>query len=285
MATPGLRVYDALIQFYSRSVVLDRVLDQLQNLPKDASWVALHGSAAQGALLVSRIGTLESALLRDVPVDALTGFLGDCEIQQFKTRREILQQGEVGSHAYLILSGAIEVNFLDINGNSILAHLARPGEVMGEIEIFSGKTCAATCTAIAGSTLAQFTAATLMKHVGADLLLRNFAAIAHDRLMRDNQQQSLAMFYTAENRIRVCLLSLTSPAQPETRISQAHLATFTGCSRQTVNMTLAQLRDAGLVSIGRGKITVLDRDRLVSSDLEFDKIVRPPQPRSRLASA
>lgn len=260
---------------------MDRVLDQLRKMPKDASWAALHGSATQGALLVSRIGTIDPALLRGVPQDALTGFLGDCVIQHITTRREVLHQGEPGAYAYLILSGAIEVNFLDINGNAILAHLARPGEVMGEIEIFSGKTCAATCVAVAGSTLAQFTAVTLMKHVAPDLLLRNFAGIAHDRLMRDNQQQSLAMFYTAENRIRVCLLSLTSPAQPETRISQAHLATFTGCSRQTVNLTLAQLRDAGLVSIGRGKITVLDRDGLVSSDLDFDQIVGPLNGRMR----
>lgn len=264
---------------------MDRVLDQLRKSPKDASWVALHSSATQGALLADHVAPMEPALLRDVPRPALEGFLGDCVIIQMPATREILHQGEPGTAAYLILSGAIEVSFLDINGNRILAHLARPGEVMGEIEIFSGKTCAATCTAIAGSILAQFHIATLMKHVSPDLLLRNFAGIAHDRLMRDNQQQSLAMFYTAENRIRVCLLSLTSATQPETRLSQAHLANFTGCSRQTVNLTLAQLRDAGIVSIGRGKITVLDRKRLGSSDLDFDKIVIAPPPRPKSAKA
>jgi CRP-like cAMP-binding protein len=46
------------------------------------------------------------------------------------------------------------------------------------------------------------------------------------------------------------------------RINQADLANIVGCSRQSVNRKLAELRDEGLITMGKGGIKVLARDRL-----------------------
>ncbi|MDN5568843.1 MAG: helix-turn-helix domain-containing protein, partial [Paracoccus sp. (in: a-proteobacteria)] len=134
-------------------------------------------------------------------------------------------------------------------------------------------TCAATCTTLPETTVMLFDAALMLKYLPADLILRNFAGIFHDRLSRDNRQQSVAMFYAAEDRIRIHLLGMTSRAVPSVQISQTELAGFAGCSRQTVNRTLAQLRAEGIVAMARGTIRVLDRDALALARPGGDQII------------
>lgn len=211
---------------------------------------------------LAEIHALQPQLLRGLSADRLAGILSETRIQHYRRPREILRQGESAACGYLILRGRVEVSFLDTDGNRVLAHLANPGEVMGEVEQFSGRVCAATCTTLPDTSVMLFDAGLILRHMPADLLLRNFAGIFHDRLTRDNRQHSVAMFYAAEDRVRIHLLSMTSPATPEVRLSQTELAGFAGCSRQTVNKALSQLRAEGIVAMSRGMIRVLDRARL-----------------------
>jgi DNA-binding transcriptional regulator YhcF (GntR family) len=60
---------------------------------------------------------------------------------------------------------------------------------------------------------------------------------------------------------------------PSVKIRQIELAGFAGCSRQTANRTLAQLRAEGIVAIGRGSIKVLDRERLAITRSGDDRII------------
>ncbi|WP_111559643.1 Crp/Fnr family transcriptional regulator [Paracoccus sediminilitoris] len=213
------------------------------------------------------------ALFKGLTRRQMAQLMSETTIQHLRRPTEILRQGEPARWGYLILSGRIEVSFIDVNGNRILAHLARVGEVLGEVEQFSGLTCAATCTTLPETTVMLFDAALVLKHMPADLILANFAGIFHERLTRDNRQQSVAMFYAAEDRIRIHLLGMTSDQNPSVQISQTELAGFAGCSRQTVNRTLAQLRTEGIVAIQRGTVSVLDRDRLSLTRPGGDQVI------------
>jgi len=219
------------------------------------------------------------ALFRGTSRAVMARLLEEAPVLHIRRPREILRQGEAASHLYLIVRGRIEVSFLDVNGNRVLAHLAGPGEVLGEVEQFSGLFCAATCKTLPGVMVVQLDAATILRHMPADLLLRNLAAIFHDRLTRDNQQHSVAMFYGAEDRIRIHLLTMTSPDIPEVRISQTDLAGFAGCSRQTVNRTLSQLRAAGIITMSRGTMRILDRARLEGDTSCGEQVVLNGRPR------
>gem|GEM_PF-789048 len=215
----------------------------------------------------------DPALFHGMTRAQLGMMLAETSVQHLRRPTELLRQGDPARWGYMILRGRIEVSFIDINGNRILAHLARAGEVLGEVEQFSGLPCAATCTTLPDTTVMLFDAALVMKHMSADIVLRNFAGIFHDRLSRDNRQQSVAMFYAAEDRIRIHLLGMTSETNPSVQISQTELAGFAGCSRQTANRTLAQLRAEGIVAMARGSIKVLDRSRLALTRPGGDQII------------
>ncbi|WP_170162046.1 Crp/Fnr family transcriptional regulator [Paracoccus siganidrum] len=204
----------------------------------------------------------QPALLRGMAGDRLRAFLSECSQHSHPASTEILRQGEKAENAFLIARGRVEVSYIDIDGNVIIAHIARPGEVVGEVELFSGRPCAASCRTLPDTVLLSFGADLLFRHVPAAVLLKNLANIMHDRLTRDNRQQSIAQFYPADRRICLHLLNLTTPMDPETRIGQADLASLSGTSRETVNRTLAKLRAMAIIDIGRGRVRILDRARL-----------------------
>ena len=77
-------------------------------------------------------------LLRGMTPIIAAAIMAEANVLHIRHPREILRQGEPAACGYLILKGRIEVSFLDVNGNRVLAHLAGPGEVLGEVEQFSG---------------------------------------------------------------------------------------------------------------------------------------------------
>ncbi|WP_199260031.1 Crp/Fnr family transcriptional regulator [Paracoccus binzhouensis] len=206
--------------------------------------------------------SLRPDLIEGLDVEARLAFYAECTPRVFPTPTEILSQDEETEVAYLIVEGQIEVSFVDVDGNTVIAHVAGPGEVMGEVELLSGKTCAATCRTLPNTRLLRFTAPLLMRHVPVEVLLRNFAGILHGRLIRDNRLQAIAQFYSAEGRICMHLLRMTSAERPEVQVSQSQLALLAGCSRQTVNRTLAELRAEGIIEQRRGLIRIRDPGRL-----------------------
>lgn len=205
---------------------------------------------------------MEAELLDGLGPAQKRALLGECQPRNFRTAKDILWQGEVTEGFYLVEHGQVEVTYIDHQGNSIIVHIAGPGEVLGEIEALSGKPCAASCKALADTRLLYCTAAQLLKHIPAEILVVNLASVLHDRLLRDNRQRSIDHFLTADQRICLYLLQFTTAAQPDLRINQTDLAALAGCSRQTVNRKLNELRLRDVIEISRGRVRVLLRPPL-----------------------
>lgn len=205
---------------------------------------------------------LGAELLGGLTAAQKQAFLAECQVRSFRTARDILWQGETTEGFFLIEQGQVEVTYIDGQGNSVIVHIAGPGEIVGEIEALCGRPCAATCKALANSRLLYSTTAQLLKHVPLAQLVPNLASELHGRLLRDNRQRAVDHFLTADQRICLYLHQFTTAAQPELHVSQAYLASLAGCSRQTVNRKLNELRGRGIIDISRSSITVLIRDEL-----------------------
>jgi CRP/FNR family cyclic AMP-dependent transcriptional regulator len=201
-------------------------------------------------------------LLNGLSQEQREAFLSECLPRSFHSPKEILLQGLPTDCFFLIEQGQVEVSHLDQSSNDLIVYLAGPGEVLGEVEALSGRPCAATCKALAGSRVLVCSRTVLLKHVPAEQLVVNIAGLLHDRLLRDNRQRSVDIFWAADQRIDHHLYQLTSEAQPTLLVSQSYLANLAGCSRQTVNSRLQKLRQQGVVEISRGKIQVLNRGGL-----------------------
>ncbi|AWI83324.1 Crp/Fnr family transcriptional regulator [Alloyangia pacifica] len=188
--------------------------------------------------------------------------LSECTLQRFDAPTDILRQGETTPVMYLILKGRVEVIYLDKQGNAAVLHVAGPGEVLGEVEGLSGTPCSSSCRTLPEAMVLACSFELLLKHIPPALLLRNSAAIMQTRLTRDNELRAIAQFFSVEERLRMYLHQFTTEAHREARLSQSYLASMVGCSRQTINKLLGDLRRDGVIEIRRGAIAVLDRERL-----------------------
>ncbi|MBA3720042.1 MAG: winged helix-turn-helix domain-containing protein, partial [Nocardioidaceae bacterium] len=89
------------------------------------------------------------------------------------------------------------------------------------------------------------------------------------RLGQLEQKLSDAVFKSVPERIAGALVTLASvsPGRPlgrrvQVKLTHEQLAALAATSRETTTKILGDLADQGLIALGRGRITVLDQDRL-----------------------
>jgi len=205
---------------------------------------------------------LRSSILADMADDRKTSFLDECSMRHYTAPTELLTQGAPAYGIYMIAYGRIEVSYTDDEGNLALIHMAGPGEILGEAEALTENPCAATCTTMPDTTVLFCPTPLLYDQIHSPVFVRNLINILYERLTRDNKFRSVNQFYSLEQRLCIYLCQVSSITRPEVVINQAHLASAIGCSRQTINRKLQELRDEGLIGISKGAIKILSRDKL-----------------------
>ena len=204
----------------------------------------------------------QAPILKGLTWDQKAALLASCTVRRLKPSTAILRQGETTQGSYFIASGRVEVCYVDSSGNQVIVHIATAGEMLGEVEALSGRPCAAGCQTLTDTTVLFCPSRALLAHVPPQILIPNLCSLLHDRLMRENRNRTADHYYSAEQRIRIYLQELTGGSDEAVRISQSQLGVVTGCSRQTVNKMLGELRDKGIIELGRNAVRVLDRARL-----------------------
>lgn len=206
-------------------------------------------------------------LLRGLSEEEQRAFLDACTPRHYCEETTLLTQSEHTAGFYIVARGRVIISFLDVEGNLSVIHVAGPGEIMGDVECLSDMPCAATCTSLPDTTMLYAPVSLLLEYAQKPQVIRNIARILHGRLVRDNENRVVEQFQTVDARLLNYLCVLSTPDDPDIRISQAHLATLMGCSRQKVNRMLKDLAERGSVELGRGRIRILDR-KSIGCELE-----------------
>lgn len=202
-----------------------------------------------------------SDLLKGLPDDTKLQFLDDCVMRSFDQITPILVQGEAVDGMYLVAHGSVEITGINSEGQTVLIHLSRQGEVFGDVEAIGEKPAAANCTAMANTVVLFCSKQLLIEAMRGATFMRNVFAISHDRLVRDNRLKFVDQFYPVSQRLCDYLYRL-SVERPEISKTQADLAGLLGCARQTLNRELGYLRDQNIIQMEKGKIRVTDRGAL-----------------------
>lgn len=204
---------------------------------------------------------ISSPLLADLPDGLGQRFLDRCVLQRFEERSYLLQQGGQSPGVFLVAGGHVEISYSDESGNVSIIHIAGPGEVLGEVEAIAQEPCAASCIAMPGASLLFFCGKALAPFLREPAFVRNVAGLLHRRLVHNNHAKSLADHGSLDGRLRMYLWQM-SASRRTVEVSQQYLSLVVGCSRETINRKLQRLRDEGVLTLERGSITILDRERL-----------------------
>lgn len=217
-------------------------------------------------------------LLRQVPLfstlaeDELERVAEVASGDRFEAEQIVFREGDAGSTCYVIRSG--HACALREHGDGRVITLARfgPGDIFGELAMVDdNERRSATVKAldelevlaILGPDMRRL----LVEH--PSIAIKLIVALGR-RLRETNERVSGLSFQTVQSRVAKVLSQLVQAARAEgasdadvlITSTQAELARLAGSSRESASRFLAVLERAGIITQGRGRLTVHDADAL-----------------------
>jgi len=191
--------------------------------------------------------------------------------RRFASGQVIFREGDESDTCYVVRRGHCRAIRENTDGRTIaLAHFG-PGDIFGELAMFDDERRSATietlddvaAIAIAGSDMRRL----LREH--ADIAVKLVIGVAR-RLREANQRLTNQSFQTVQSRVAGVLLRLVEQARTEgagerdvvLQVTQAKIAELAGSSRESASRFLANLERAGIITQGRGRVTVHDPEAL-----------------------
>ena len=190
--------------------------------------------------------------------------------RSFPKGARVFHEGDRSDACYVIRSGEVRVTREHSDGRAIALATLGPGELVGELAMLDGGVRSASVETLTEVELLAV-AATDMKGLlerNAQITAKLVVALTR-RLRETNERISRQSFQTVPSRVAGVLSQLVSEENAEhgrdgvtIRMNQADLAQLAGTSRESVSRFLAVLERAGVVRVGRGRVTVLEPHRL-----------------------
>jgi CRP-like cAMP-binding protein len=183
----------------------------------------------------------------------------------------IFHQGEPMHALIWLVEGYVRHEFTLADGRHMIHGFNRPGESIGDLEIFAGTP--AHCTAIAQT---RATGWRMETHLVLDALhsVPGFAPLMLTHMARfaqlNRRLYELASLRTPPERLAALLLWLSArhgecqsdPAHPLLQISQSTMARMLALTRQCVSKHLGQWAQDGLIELRPRGVNILDRQAL-----------------------
>ena len=181
----------------------------------------------------------------------------------------VFSQGDRGDALYGVVTGRVRISALGGDGREVFLNDLEPGDTFGEIALLDGAARTATATAIVPSELVLIGREGFLRLLRGEpelsfhlleLLCRRIrwtSGLAEDSVLLDSPARLARRLLALAHRH-----GAAAAGAVQVRLSQQEIARFLGLSRQIVNQYLQQWKTRGWVTLGRGRITLLDGSAL-----------------------
>ncbi|MGW4241773.1 Crp/Fnr family transcriptional regulator [Nocardia sp. NPDC004722] len=194
-------------------------------------------------------------------------FVAACTPRRFRRRDIVCHEGDPGDCVHLIVSGRLIVRVTTPLGHTATLTVLGPGEMFGEQALLSPEARrTATIVAVTDAQTLTLNRAQLERlrseHPQVERFLTTSLAAQVRRLSAAVLE---ALYLPVETRVLRRLAYLATAygdgagAPAVIKLTQEDLASMAGTTRATANKVLRELEDQGVVRLGRGAVTVLDR--------------------------
>jgi CRP/FNR family transcriptional regulator, cyclic AMP receptor protein len=179
----------------------------------------------------------------------------------------VFREGDDSDTCYVVRSGHARALREHPDGRQITLTTFGPGDIFGELAMFDDERRSATVEATddldALAILGPDMRALMTRH--ADISVKLVSSLGR-RLRAANERLARQSFQTVQSRVAAVLGQLVEQARAEgagdhdvlVTTTQADVAKLAGSSRESASRFLAVLERAGVISQGRGRLTVHD---------------------------
>ena len=182
----------------------------------------------------------------------------------------VFHEGDRSDACYIVRSGDLRVTREHPDGRAIALATLGPGDIFGELAMLDGEARSASVEALSPCELLALPAGDVRRMLQSSSEITVKLVVALTRRLREaNERIARQSFQTVPSRVAGVLSQLIAEETPlesrdgiTIRMTQADLAQLAGTSRESVSRFLAVLERAGVVHVGRGRVTVLEPRRL-----------------------
>jgi CRP/FNR family transcriptional regulator, cyclic AMP receptor protein len=198
--------------------------------------------------------------LEDATIERLAAL---CRIRQLAAGEKLFVKGDAGDGLYGILFGQIRIETTTNSGESLVLNMLGPDDLFGEIALFDGQRRTADAVAAESSELFFLKRSDFLVLLDKDpqIAIRVIEFLCQ-RLRWVTDRLEEATLLPLPIRLARRLLRLGQDFGNEINISQEQLANYVGAARESVNRQLQVWRRAGLIELRRGRILLLDMQKL-----------------------
>jgi CRP/FNR family cyclic AMP-dependent transcriptional regulator len=216
---------------------------------------------------------LHPALLAGLAPGDAARLLRDARLHRYSRGDVVFHEGDRGDELHFIEEGLFAVRVTTERGDVAVLAVLVPGEVFGELALLrADSTRTATIVAVEAGTTRTVSREEFLdlRHAHPEVADELLTIVA-DKVARYTGRLMEALYVPAEQRVVRRLLELSdtyvATSGPGVDASTLHLrqddlAGMAGTSRATVNRVLRREEQRGAITIGRGRLTVHDRDAL-----------------------
>ncbi|HEV2974416.1 MAG TPA: Crp/Fnr family transcriptional regulator [Solirubrobacteraceae bacterium] len=190
--------------------------------------------------------------------------------RDFEPGEVVFREGDASDTCYVVRSGRARAIRTHSGGRTLTLATFGPGDIFGELALFEDERRSATVEAIEPTSALAVLGPDMRRLMSEHAAISARLAVALGRRLREtNERLARQSFQTVQSRVAVVLAQLVDQESPGgeradvlVTATQADLAQLAGSSRESASRFLAVLERAGVISQGRGRLVVHDRDAL-----------------------
>jgi len=175
----------------------------------------------------------------------------------------LFQKGDKGDALYGVRRGRVRIETGTAGGGRLTLNVLGAGDLFGEVALFDGQARTADAIAAEPSELFMVRRGDFLGYLEREprVTVRLLELLCQRiRWVSDRMEEAVLLPLQARLARRLC--ALADDFGSEVHISQEELGVFVGAARESVNRQLQEWRRAGIIELRRGRISLLDMDRL-----------------------
>lgn len=208
------------------------------------------------------------AQLTSAELDRLSALL---RRRRYRAGEPIFREGDPGTALYIMESGEVKILLGGSEGKEVVLSLLTRGEFFGELALLDGEPRSADAVATVLTELLVLSREDFLRFLReVPAVAVNMLASLSRRFRRTDRLVHDAAFADVRTRVTRLLLELGETRGKSeqdgvvigSRLTQGDLAGMVGATRESVNKCLRSLAEQGLVRHERGRLILLNVDRL-----------------------
>ena len=187
-------------------------------------------------------------------------------------REELFHKGDAGSQLYVVIEGRLKALTTSAEGDEVVFNVMGPGEVFGELALFSESPRSATVRAIERCEMLMLDRRDFLAFLkrNPDVAVRMLTVLA-ERVVRVSELVEDVQFLNLPVRLAKKLVLFADrygrdaeggAVRIDLKLSQEEWGDLVGTTRESVNKQMRAWGDEGLIRIDAGYVTLLKREAI-----------------------